>query len=92
MLRSISILLLLGACVASQPTDPKVAADIVKVCMASGFFKIVDGVVALAVPAAALPIALVNAGVDIVCKTPETHSADPSTIEWLVENFSEIVP
>jgi hypothetical protein len=68
-------------------TDPKVMARIVNICMSSGLFKFTDGVVATLVPVAALPIALVNAGVDQVCTHPETFAADATTVEWLVKNL-----
>jgi hypothetical protein len=83
----------LAACAGGGPAptspDPKVTARIVAVCMSSGLFKMADGVVALAVPAASLPIALVNAGVDQVCTHPETFAADATTVEWLVKQIGK---
>jgi hypothetical protein len=87
------VLIGLAACgtIGSPPTqtDPKVAARIVAVCTGSGLFKTIDGVVALAVPAASLPISLVNAGVDQVCMHPETLAADATTVEWLIRQIGK---
>jgi hypothetical protein len=44
---------------------PKTESGSGSACMSSGLFKLVDGTVAAAVPVAALPVALVNAGVDL---------------------------
>ena len=88
----IGAVLALAACFGSTgapPRDPKVVERIVKVCMGSGLFKIVDGAVALAVPAASIPIALSNAGVDKVCMNPETFAADATTVEWLVKQIGK---
>ena len=83
-----SIFLLLAACgTMMQPADPKVTADILSACTRSGWFKMVDGLVAAAVPAASLPIAVLNAGVDRVCADPERFAADISTVEWVVRNL-----
>jgi hypothetical protein len=82
-----SVFLLLAACgTAMQPGDPAVTARIVAACTESGLFKIADGLAAAAVPAAALPVAVVNAGVDRVCADPAAFSADISTVEWVVKN------
>jgi hypothetical protein len=50
-------------------------------------FKMADGLAAALVPAADLPIAAVNAGVDLVCAHPERFAADISTLEWLARNL-----
>ncbi len=77
----------LAACVPQQPADPAVTGRIVRACTASGLFKAVDGAVTMAVPAAALPVMVVNAGVDIVCADPARFAADISTAEWVVRNL-----
>ncbi len=81
--------LLLAACgTALQPGDPAVTARIIAACTESGLFKLVDGGVAMAVPAAGLPIAVINAGVDRVCADPAAFSADISTTEWVAKNLA----
>jgi hypothetical protein len=81
-------LALAGCAVQPQPGDPAVTARIVGACVNSGLFKIADGLVAAAVPAASLPIAVVNAGVDRVCANPAVFSADLSTVEWVAKNLA----
>ena len=83
------VVLLLSACtsVQQQPADPDVVARIERICTASGFFKLVNGAVVLAVPAAAIPIALLNAGVDQVCLDPERFAGDAATLKWLAKNL-----
>ncbi len=84
-----SFFLLLAACGAQlQPADPAITARIIAACTGSGLFKLVDGGVAMAVPAAALPVAVVNAGVDRVCADPVAFSADLSTVEWVAKNLA----
>jgi hypothetical protein len=79
----------LASCsVVPQPADPATANRIVKACTASGLFKAVDGALSAAVPAAALPVMVVNAGVDIVCRDPNRFAADISTVEWVVKNLA----
>ncbi len=83
-----SFYLLLAACgTQMQPADPAITARIVSACLQSGLFKIADGFVAAAIPAASLPIAVLNAGVDRVCADPERFSADISTVEWVAKNL-----
>ena len=80
---------LLAACgTMMQPADPKITADILAACTRSGWFKLADGLVAAAVPAASLPIAVLNAGVDRVCADPAAFSADISTVEWVAKNLA----
>jgi hypothetical protein len=79
--------LALAACGPMQPADPAVTARIVAACTQSGLFKAVDGAVTVALPAAALPVMVINAGVDIVCANPERFAADISTVEWVVRNL-----
>ncbi len=86
--RVLALTALLAACGPMQPADPAVTARIVAACTASGLFKAVDGAVAMAVPAAALPVMVVNAGVDIVCRDPSRFAADISTVEWVVKNLA----
>lgn len=85
-------MMILAGCAGSttavvQPPDPAIVADITNVCLASGLFEIGDGVVATLVPVTALPIALVNAGVDKVCANPAAFASDISTVQWLVSNL-----
>lgn len=87
-----AIALNLGACaIAQQPADPKVTADITRACLNSGLFKMADGAIALAVPAASLPIGVVNAGVDRVCADPAAFAGDVSTAEWVAKNTASRV-
>jgi hypothetical protein len=83
-------LLVLSSCagVQSQPADPAVARRIVAACTQSGLFKAADGALSAAVPAAALPVMVVNAGVDVVCRDPSRFAADISTVEWVVKNLA----
>ena len=83
-------LLLLASCSAipQQPADPAVTARIVAACAASGMFKAVDGALSAAVPVAALPVMVINAGVDVVCGDPARFAADVSTVEWVVKNLA----
>jgi hypothetical protein len=50
------------------------------------------GALEIAVPAATLPVAAVNAGVDKVCADPERFAADVSTEEWLLKNLPRKSP
>ncbi len=75
--------------ITQQPADPKVVSEIVSVCMRSGYFKIINGVIGLAVPTASLPISLISAGVDQVCMKPEQYASDAATIDWLIKNFNQ---
>ncbi len=84
--------LLLAACgstlpLQNTPYNPELTERIIRACTQSGLFKLADGVVAAAVPAASLPIAVVNAGVDRVCADPERFSRDISTVEWVLKNL-----
>jgi hypothetical protein len=83
--------LLLAGCqplaVERQPADPAVIARIVAACTDSGLFKLAGGALEIAVPAATLPVAVVNAGVDKVCANPERFAGDVSTVEWVVKNL-----
>lgn len=83
------LLFLLAGCVgmpsAPVPIDPKIASAIGRACADSGLFKVADGTLTVFVPAAALPVALVNAGVDQVCANPDKFAADASTVVWLIK-------
>jgi hypothetical protein len=80
-----------GAGIVAQPADPAATARIVAACTASGLFKAVDGAFSAAVPAAAMPVMAVNAGVDIVCRDPARFAADLSTAEWVAKNLAAAV-
>jgi hypothetical protein len=83
--------LLLASCqpgpIERQPPDPAVVARIVAACTGSGLFKLAGGALEIAVPATALPVAVINAGVDKVCANPEQFAGDVSTVEWVVKNL-----
>jgi hypothetical protein len=81
------VLLLAGCQPQRQPPDPAVVQRILGACTHSGLFKLAGGAAAIAVPAATLPIAVVNAGVDKVCEDPERFAGDISTVEWVVKNL-----
>lgn len=81
-------LLLITSCTARQPANPDVVARIERICMSTGLFKLVDGAIALAVPVASIPIALINAGVDRVCMDPERFASDAATVKWLLKNLN----
>jgi hypothetical protein len=84
-------ILLLAGCqpvpIERQPADPAVAARIVAACTDSGLFKLAGGALEIAVPAATLPVAVINAGVDKVCADPERFAGDVSTVEWVAKNL-----
>jgi hypothetical protein len=69
------------------PPDPAVVMRIVTACTGSGLFKLAGGALEIAVPATALPVAVVNAGVDKVCADPARFAGDVSTVEWVVKNL-----
>jgi hypothetical protein len=76
----------------SPPTpDPAVVERILRACTGSGLFKLAGGALEIAVPAAALPVAVINAGVDKVCADPERFAGDVSTVEWVVKNLRAVV-
>jgi hypothetical protein len=86
----------LAGCGAMTPADQtrfgvdsvRIQAKIETLCLGSGLFKAADGAVAMFVPAANLPVALVNAGVDRVCAHPAAFAQDASTVEWLARNLA----
>jgi hypothetical protein len=90
-------ILLLGGCASpgtgAGPGQPPTAADpatvqrIVAACTNSGLFKLAGGALEVAVPAATLPVAVVNAGVEKVCANPQQFADDVSTVDWVVKNL-----
>ena len=70
-----------------QPADPATVSRILAACTESGLFKLAGGALEIAVPAATLPVAVVNAGVDKVCADPERFAGDVSTVEWVEKNL-----
>lgn len=94
-----ALVLAIAGC-AHQAPDPqestntaRVEGKIVKACAASGLFKpvelAVEGAIEAALPIAALPIAVVNAGVHLVCVNPHAWAHDISTVEWVVRNLRQ---
>ncbi len=88
-----SLAVALAGCsgIVTQPADPVMIARIVQACTASGLFKAVDGTLSAAVPAAALPVMVLNAGIDVVCENPARFAADISTAEWVAKNLAAAV-
>ena len=84
------ICVLASSCVASQPADPDTVQKIMQVCEYTGFFEFIGGAASLAVPYAALPIKIIDAGIDKVCMSPEKFASDISTVQWLIQNLSEL--
>lgn len=83
--------LLLSACgtVPTQPADPAVVARIVQICLNSGLFKLAGDGISL-IPGAALPVQVIDAGIDKVCANPAAFAADVSTVQWLVKNLAAV--
>ena len=81
--------LLLAGCLSATPAknEARIEGEIVGACLASPLFKIANGAIAAAVPAATLPIDLVNAGIAIVCANPARFAHDASTVEWVVKTL-----
>jgi hypothetical protein len=95
-------LFVLFGCTAPAPIAPaeqaRVDSDTARIehkiaaaCLGSGLFKMADGAVAAALPAAEIPVVLVNAGVDLVCADPARFAGDVSTIEWLGRHLREAI-
>jgi hypothetical protein len=89
-------ILLLGGCASpgagpgpsQQATaDPATVQRIVAACTNSGLFKLAGGALDIAVPAATLPVAVVNAGVEKVCANPQQFADDVSTVDWVAKNL-----
>jgi hypothetical protein len=69
-----------------QTADPKIVGKIKTACLGSGLFKLAGAGLSFAVPAAGLPLSVIDAGVDKVCDDPERFAGDISTAEWIVKN------
>jgi len=70
-----------------------IAQKIVDACLASPLFKAADGTLTMIVPAATLPVDVVNAGVDIVCANPAKFAAlDAATADWVNRNLAAYTP
>jgi hypothetical protein len=77
-----------GPGLVGPPTaDPATVQRIVAACTNSGLFKLASGALDVAVPAATLPVAVVNAGVDKVCADPKRFADDVTTVEWVAKNL-----
>jgi hypothetical protein len=77
-----------GPGAAGPPTaDPATVSRIVAACTNSGLFKLAGGALDIAVPAATLPVAVVNAGVEKVCADPKRFADDVTTVEWVAKNL-----
>jgi len=70
--------------------DPKVLAGIATACMASGLFEAADGTLSTFVPAASLPVALINAGVDKICANPAQFATDATVVVWLINQLAAV--
>jgi hypothetical protein len=96
-----SLLLAIAGCVHAPPSPTEIARvdqdtarvtrDIAATCLGSGLFKMADGAVARSMPAAELPIDVINAGVDVVCSRPDLFARDAATIEWLARNLRDAI-
>jgi len=89
-----ALLLLVGCQMPAEPPpppDPAVVQRILRACTASGLFKLAGGVLEIAVPTAALPGAVVDAGVEKVCADPQRFAGDVSTVEWVIKNLRTAV-
>lgn len=92
-------LLALGACssLSAMPTVPasdtaRIEARIVSACVADGAFRpVVKAGVTIAVPVATVPLGILDAGIDIVCKNPERFANDIGTAEWVVKNIRDVL-
>lgn len=79
-------LALVGCALTGNPAQDTaiIEAKIVDACLASPLFKAADGALTMVVPAATLPVDLVNAGVSIVCANPAHFAAlDATTADWV---------
>lgn len=94
------LLLLVGCTVPPNPhqagDDERVEAKILRACTASGLFRpaIATGEALLeaAVPIATLPVAVVEAGVHLVCAQPHLFAHKISSVEWTVKNLARHRP
>lgn len=100
MIRILAVCAALGAAACSAlpaadgsavATDAdRIEAQIAQACAASGLFKIVGGVASIAVPVAALPVSVIQAGVDRVCADPARFARDAGTVSWVMRNLRDI--
>lgn len=61
-------------------------ARVQEACLYSSLFKQVNGVIALAVPAATIPVDLANAGIVVVCTDPAfAAKIDANTADWVLK-------
>jgi hypothetical protein len=93
---ALTSVLLLAGCASPSPgpgpvgpptADPATVTRIVAACTNSGLFKLAGGAIGVAVPVAALPVAVVNAGVEKVCADPQRFADDVTTVEWVAKNL-----
>jgi hypothetical protein len=81
--------LLLAGCTLSGNVAQDITAiqaRIVHACLLSPLFRAAGGAVTIAVPAAVLPVDLVNAGVAIVCANPAFFAAQSATTDdWVLK-------
>ena len=84
--------LALSACAGTPAPDPATTAriqkDIVQACLSSGLFKMATGAVTMVVPAATLPIDVLNAGVNVVCADSARFANDVLMVEWVIKNLA----
>lgn len=73
--------------VAIGDSADRIEAKIVQACTSSGLFRAVGSVASVALPVAALPIGVINAGVDQVCANPARYANDLSTVSWVIWNL-----
>lgn len=94
------LLLLVGCATPPNPhqvsDDERVEAKIVRACAASGLFRPVirtgEALLEAAVPIATLPVAVVEAGVHLVCAQPHLFAHEIATVEWVGKNLARHRP
>lgn len=79
----------LGGCAPLTGDNTKdratITAEVQRACLLSPLFKDINGAVALAVPAANIPAELADAGITIVCTTPElVGDLNADTADWVM--------
>lgn len=80
--------LAVAACSTAPETNE---ARLVRACADSGWFKVVGGVAVIAVPQAALPAAIINAGVEQVCANPSAYANDAARLAQTIAALRETV-
>ena len=95
---AVGLLLLLVGC-ATPPNphqvtdDERIEAKIVRYCVESGLFKPViatgEAIAEAALPIAAAPISVYEAGVHLVCANPHAYAHEVGVVEWVVKNLAE---